>query len=209
MPRDPTRYETQIQGWETEGDALRFPKTMTDSTLFSLLSPPRNRADKRRRNSGRGRVGGRKKITNERKIGDPLILRSSYTSSHLQEDLAQLYDTKTADEVETIPAKVEEAPKPRRKSRIVERGYERKHKLVDLAKRRADYRCEVADCAAELFTKPDGQRYVEVHHLIGMAEGGPDTLENLVCVCANHHRELHYGERKEELKKQLQQLRGE
>ncbi len=103
---------------------------------------------------------------------------------------------------------VEETPKPRRKSRVVERGYERKHKLVDLAKHRADYRCEVAGCTVELFTKPDGQRYVEVHHLIGMAEGGPDTLENLVCVCANHHRELHYGERKEELKKQLQQLRA-
>tara|TARA_Y100000361_G_scaffold145767_1_gene155421 strand:+ start:816 stop:1433 length:618 start_codon:yes stop_codon:yes gene_type:complete len=126
--------------------------------------------------------------------------------------LGALYDdTKRAgivDEVGIIPAKVEETPKPRRKSRVVERGYERKHKLVDLAKQRADYRCEVAGCTVELFTKPDGQRYVEVHHLIGMAEGGPDTLENLVCVCANHHRELHYGERKEELKKQLQQLRA-
>lgn len=120
--------------------------------------------------------------------------------------------------VGTIPAgekvsievgNLEQPPKPRRKSRIVERGYERKHKLVDLAKQRADYRCEVADCTVELFTKPDGQRYVEVHHLIGMAEGGPDTMENLVCVCANHHRELHYGNQRGELKAQLQLLRTE
>ncbi len=159
-----------------------------------------NRRQKRLRNY---------RTSKKRKIGKPLILRSVYKSSHLQEDLALLYDTKKPERKgRETNAEVEEAPKPRRKSRVVERGYERKHKLVDLAKQRADYRCELAGCTVELFTKPDGQRYVEVHHLIGMAEGGPDTLENLVCVCANHHRELHYGERKEELKKQLQQLRA-
>jgi len=106
-------------------------------------------------------------------------------------------------------AKLEENLEPRRKSRVVERGYERNHKLVDLVKKRAGYACEVDGCAVELFIKPDGLPYVEVHHLIMMAEGGPDTMENMVCVCANHHRELHYGENREQLKKQLQDLRGE
>ena len=103
----------------------------------------------------------------------------------------------------------EETGGPRRKSRVVERGYERNHKLVGLAKRRADYRCEVKGCTVELFVKPDGHRYVEVHHLIMMAEGGPDTLENMVCLCPNHHRELHYGENGKSLKKQLQCLRSD
>lgn len=102
----------------------------------------------------------------------------------------------------------EENLEPRRKSRVVERGYERNHKLVALAKGRAGYRCEVKGCTVELFVKPDGHRYVEVHHLITMAEGGPDTMENLVCVCANHHRELHYGENRNHLREQLQRLRA-
>jgi hypothetical protein len=114
-------------------------------------------------------------------------------------------------EPEEIPpeiAKLEENLEPRRKSRVVERGYERNHKLVGLTKRRAGYRCEVKGCTVELFVKPDGHRYVEVHHLIMMAEGGPDTLENMVCLCPNHHRELHYGENKKRLKRQLQTLRA-
>ena len=115
-------------------------------------------------------------------------------------------------EPEEIPpeiAKLEENLEPRRKSRVVERGYERNHKLVGLTKRRAGYRCEVEGCTTELFTKPDGKPYVEVHHLIMMAEGGPDTLENMVCLCPNHHRELHYGKNKKKLKRQLQILRAE
>jgi hypothetical protein len=105
-------------------------------------------------------------------------------------------------------ANLEENLEPRRKSRVVERGYERNYKLVGLTKRRANYRCEVKGCVVELFVKPDGYRYVEVHHLIMMAKGGPDTLENMVCLCPNHHRELHYGQHKEELKIQLQILRA-
>jgi hypothetical protein len=136
--------------------------------------------------------------------GDPELILDSPVNRHEPEPDPEPNPRTLSTEL----AHSEETGGPRRKSRVVERGYERNHKLVGLAKRRADYRCEVKGCTVELFVKPDGHRYVEVHHLIMMAEGGPDTLENMVCLCPNHHRELHYGENGKSLKKQLQCLRS-
>jgi predicted restriction endonuclease len=42
---------------------------------------------------------------------------------------------------------------------------------------------------------PNGKRYAEAHHIkpLGQPHCGPDILENIVCVCPNHHAELDYG----------------
>ena len=41
----------------------------------------------------------------------------------------------------------------------------------------------------------DGSRYAEAHHVqpLGEPHSGPDVLENIVCLCPNHHVELDYG----------------
>ena len=38
--------------------------------------------------------------------------------------------------------------------------------------------------------------YVEAHHVMPVARGevGSLALSNIMTVCANHHRQLHYGE---------------
>lgn len=43
----------------------------------------------------------------------------------------------------------------------------------------------------------DGGRYAEAHHIqpLGEPHNGPDTPENLICVCPNHHAELDFGVR--------------
>lgn len=43
----------------------------------------------------------------------------------------------------------------------------------------------------------DGSRYAEAHHIqpLGEPHNGPDSPENLVCVCPNHHAELDFGAR--------------
>jgi len=43
------------------------------------------------------------------------------------------------------------------------------------------------------FCFPDGTTYLEVHHVIPLSEGGPDTITNTVALCPNCHRELHHG----------------
>ena len=46
------------------------------------------------------------------------------------------------------------------------------------------------------FVTRKGHPYVEAHHVMPVARGemGPLALSNIMTVCANHHRQLHYGE---------------
>jgi predicted HNH restriction endonuclease len=43
------------------------------------------------------------------------------------------------------------------------------------------------------FENNAGEWFVEVHHLIPLAQGGQDVLQNTVAVCPTHHRYLHVG----------------
>jgi 5-methylcytosine-specific restriction protein A len=49
------------------------------------------------------------------------------------------------------------------------------------------------------FTREDGSPFLEVHHILRLADGGEDTVNNAVALCPNCHRELHYGTEKSEL----------
>ena len=43
------------------------------------------------------------------------------------------------------------------------------------------------------FIKPNGAKFLEVHHVKQLADGGSDTITNAVALCPNCHSELHYG----------------
>ena len=45
------------------------------------------------------------------------------------------------------------------------------------------------------FKKPSGEYYVEAHHVMPVSkrEVGSLSASNIVCLCANHHRQVHYG----------------
>lgn len=62
-------------------------------------------------------------------------------------------------------------------------------RLVALA--RAKGRCEY--CGRAGFLMKSGAVFLETHHIIPLSEGGKDVVENVAAVCANHHREAHYG----------------
>jgi predicted RNA-binding protein with PUA-like domain len=78
-------------------------------------------------------------------------------------------------------------------SRSIERG-----PVGRRVKKANGFRCLV--CAALGlnpigFRKPDGDPYVEAHHVMPVAKGdvGSLAVSNVITVCANHHRQLHYG----------------
>lgn len=81
---------------------------------------------------------------------------------------------------------------PKRLPTLVDR-FTRSPIVVELTLRRTRGRCEVLGCAYKPFKRVDGAPYLEVHHLITLAEGGLDTLENTIGLCPSHHRELHLG----------------
>jgi len=49
--------------------------------------------------------------------------------------------------------------------------------------------CQICDFT---FTKESGDNYSECHHLIPLGEEGSDSLDNVILVCANCHKMLHY-----------------
>ena len=52
--------------------------------------------------------------------------------------------------------------------------------------------CELCGQPAP-FLDASGEPFLEVHHVIPLASGGPDTTSNAVALCPNCHRELHHG----------------
>lgn len=71
---------------------------------------------------------------------------------------------------------------------------------------RAAGRCEL--CRAPGFEMVDGRVFLETHHIVPLAEGGPDTDENVAALCPNDHREAHFGARRSEIRLILQTLRA-
>ena len=58
---------------------------------------------------------------------------------------------------------------------------------------RANGYCEQCKSAAPFLRGKDGSPYLEVHHIVKLADGGEDTVENAIATCPNCHRKLHYG----------------
>jgi hypothetical protein len=58
------------------------------------------------------------------------------------------------------------------------------------------------------FKGADGLPYLEVHHVRQLAACGSDTVSNTVAICPNCHRELHFGENRQELVQHLLETVG-
>lgn len=66
----------------------------------------------------------------------------------------------------------------------------------------ANGRCECCNNDAP-FNGDNGLPFLEVHHVRPVSDGGPDTITNVVAICPNCHRELHYGKARKALVTQL------
>ncbi len=80
-----------------------------------------------------------------------------------------------------------------RTSRYIERGT-----VGASVKKVNGYRCQVCEALGDEplgFRKPNGDPYVEAHHVMPVSrlQIGSLAASNIMTVCANHHRQLHYG----------------
>jgi hypothetical protein len=68
---------------------------------------------------------------------------------------------------------------------------------TDLARRvKSFHQCQCQLCGYTI-RLPNGLAYAEAHHMrpLGEPNNGPDVMENILCLCPNHHAELDYGAR--------------
>lgn len=80
-----------------------------------------------------------------------------------------------------------------RTSRYIERGT-----VGETVKKANEYKCQICDALGKNprgFTKTNGVHYVEAHHVMPVSslQIGSLGASNIMTVCANHHRQLHYG----------------
>lgn len=79
--------------------------------------------------------------------------------------------------------------------------YARDPKVRRAVEARAKGKCEL--CGKQGFARPDGSFYLETHHIIALAKDGADRVTNVIALCAEHHREAHFGVAKNDLEKRM------
>lgn len=84
------------------------------------------------------------------------------------------------------------ANKPKVVYRLVQ-DYHRDPDIVAEALYRAEGFCEKCKAKAPFIKRSNGEPYLEVHHIIPLSKGGLDSLENVISLCPNCHREIHFG----------------
>lgn len=89
-----------------------------------------------------------------------------------------------------------DAPATQKESTSI--AYERNPECRRAVLLRSNGFCEY--CGTPGFIKPNGNTYLETHHIVALAEGGHDHPNNMIALCPNDHREAHYGRNKAELR---------
>lgn len=76
---------------------------------------------------------------------------------------------------------------------VVKKVFIRNPYVVAEVRHRANGKCEYCKSVAPFFRSKDSTPYLEVHHVIPLAEGGLDIVDNAIALCPNCHRQTHYG----------------
>jgi 5-methylcytosine-specific restriction protein A len=74
--------------------------------------------------------------------------------------------------------------------------------IIAFVLKEAQGKCEGCGSPAP-FNGPDGDPFFEVHHVLPLAQGGSDSVENAVALCPNCHRRCHYSSDRDNFTKTL------
>lgn len=80
-------------------------------------------------------------------------------------------------------------------------AFARSQEVRQAALDRASGTCEV--CEERGFITDAGAVFLETHHVIPLAEGGPDVEWNVVAICPNDHRRAHFSKDRAEMRSRL------
>lgn len=90
-------------------------------------------------------------------------------------------------------------------------SYVRDDRVRKAVLKRSNGQCEYGASQASqdrciTFLKRDGTPYLETHHVIELSEQGRDKETNVIALCANHHREAHFGKAWKSLQAEFLQI---
>jgi 5-methylcytosine-specific restriction endonuclease McrA len=73
---------------------------------------------------------------------------------------------------------------------INHRIYKRDNKTIAQIKFIRDFKCQI--CSTSII-KRDGSKYIEAAHIEPKHKGGRETVDNIILLCPNHHKEFDFG----------------
>ena len=77
---------------------------------------------------------------------------------------------------------------------VMTKAFRRNQDVVAEVLSRAGGHCEDCFQPAPFVRAKDGTPFLEVHHVMTLAQGGMDTVENAKALCPNCHRRRHFGQ---------------
>ena len=89
--------------------------------------------------------------------------------------------------------KASEAPRYPEQIQIISKVYKRNPAVAAAVLKRANGVCECCGQKAPFIKASDNNPYLEIHHIVPLAEGGEDSVKNAQAACPNCHREKHFG----------------
>ena len=114
--------------------------------------------------------------------------------------LIDLFDKSAIDDVESSDIGNDD---PEYKRRMAG-SYVRDDKVRARVLKRAKGVCEYCKQPGFIKRGEDEKRYLEAHHIIKLSEAGVDRDYNVIALCANDHREAHFGRRWEAMQDEFQ-----
>lgn len=122
------------------------------------------------------------------------ILRLTGSNGEIEKNIA-IESTETLQQLEELELKYKDAVPQVKEvlSKQIERG-----EISNYVKKLNGYKCKVCEALGKdplSFTKTNGEHYIETHHIVPVFNltAGLLGLSNLITVCANHHRQFHFG----------------
>lgn len=82
-------------------------------------------------------------------------------------------------------------PRTKKEHVLITEVYDRDEYMSEYAKRRANRSCQRCGWISKYLV--DGLNYIEVHHIVPLANNGADHWSNMVALCPNCHKEMHYS----------------
>lgn len=116
-------------------------------------------------------------------LEDFVVAVDRFKASREADDPAGMSNAELTKKAATAPKK----PKSYTRASVV---YERRRDVAEYAKRRAAGKCELCGELAP-FTNAFDDPFLESHHIVWLAHGGSDSIENTVALCPNCHRKMH------------------
>ena len=119
-----------------------------------------------------------------------VIFNQSDWENDFLRQITQSFESSAKDRQDRLRQRKDVKPK---QVNVLSIAYIRNPDVVVEVLLRANGVCERCNKKAPFIKASSGQPYLEVHHIIRLADGGNDTVENAIALCPNCHREAHFG----------------